>query len=234
MKKRIQIMEGIDMKIDALIPARGGSKGIPRKNIQELGGKPLIAWTIEAALKSDSIRRVIVSTDDEEIAEVAKQYGAEVPALRPSKLAEDDTPSIEVIHHALENWTDCDALILLQPTSPFRNDQHIEEAIELFKKNTDCYIVSVHENDQPLEWMFYQDQNNLLHPIIENQVHRRQLAEILYILNGAIYIGKREIFRDVEKKSKIPYILEQKYALDIDTIIDLKYAQFILDNENSK
>lgn len=227
-------MEGIDMKIDALIPARGGSKGIPRKNIQELGGKPLIAWTIEAALKSDSIRRVIVSTDDEEIAEVAKQYGAEVPALRPPKLAEDDTPSIEVIHHALENWTDCDALILLQPTSPFRNEQHIKEAIELFKKNTGCYVVSVHENDQPLEWMFCQDQNNLLHPIIENQVHRRQLAEILYILNGAIYIGKREIFRDVEKKSKIPYILEQKYALDIDTIIDLKYAQFILDNENSK
>jgi len=220
-------MEGIDMKIDALIPARGGSKGIPRKNIQELGGKPLIAWTIEAALKSDSIRRVIVSTDDEEIAEVAKQYGAEVPALRPSKLAEDDTPSIEVIHHALENWTDCDALILLQPTSPFRNEQHIEEAIELFKENTDCYIVSVHENDQPLEWMYKQNNEGFLSPIAESRAYQRQKALTIYTLNGALYVGFRDMFYTENKYNKKPYIMKKEFSLDIDTCFDLELANCI-------
>lgn len=217
-------MEGIDMRIDALIPARGGSKGIPGKNIQELGGKPLIAWTIEAALKATSVRRVIVSTDAEEIAEVAKQYGAEVPALRPAKLAEDDTPSIDVIHHALENWTDCDALILLQPTSPFRNEQHIEEAIKLFKENTDCYIVSVQENDQPLEWIYKQNKAGFLDPIVDSQAYQRQMALLTYSLNGALYIGSRNIYYNEIKNLMKPYIIKKEFSIDIDTIFDLELA----------
>src|SRR5436853_4854858 len=109
-------------RIIALITARGGSKSIPRKNLAVVGGKPLIAWTIEAALKSNSVDRALVSTDDEEIAQIARQWGAEVPFLRPAKLAQDDSPHIPVVLHAVE-WLDAheknavDELILLQPTS---------------------------------------------------------------------------------------------------------------------
>jgi len=127
------------MKILGLIPARGGSKGIPRKNIKPLGGKPLIAYSIEAGLKSRYLDKVLVSTDDEEIAQVARQYGADVPFIRPAELARDDTPTLPVIQHALRFLADkgetYDAVCLLQPSSPFRTPAFIDAAIEKYVRS---------------------------------------------------------------------------------------------------
>mgnify|MGYP001619380412 CR=1 FL=1 len=128
------------MEILGIITARGGSKGIPKKNIRKLNGKPLLAWTIEAAKKSGAFSRLILSTDDPEIAGVGKKYGAEIPFLRPKKLAQDKTPTLPVIQHAIkwllkkEGYIP-DAVMILQPTTPFRQPKHIQKAISLFKKS---------------------------------------------------------------------------------------------------
>ncbi|MBI2055590.1 MAG: acylneuraminate cytidylyltransferase family protein, partial [Candidatus Sungbacteria bacterium] len=128
------------MKILGIIPARGGSKSIPRKNIKELGGKPLIAWTIEAAKKSGVFDRIILTTDDSEIAEVGREWGVEVPFMRPNELAEDHTPTLPVIQHTLAWLEDNesyepDAVMILQPTTPFRQPHHIQEAVQLFRQS---------------------------------------------------------------------------------------------------
>lgn len=142
----------------AIIPARGGSKGIPRKNIKNLNGKPLIAYTIEEALKSKYVDRVIVSTEDLEIAEISKSFGAEVPFFRPKELAQDDTPGIEPIIHAInyllndENYN-FDYVMCLQCTSPLRNSKQIDEAIlEMYNKDADS-AVSVCESEVNPYWM---------------------------------------------------------------------------------
>ena len=188
------------MEILAIIPARGGSKSIPRKNIKNLGTKPMIAWSIEAALKSN-IDRVIVTTDDKEIAEVAKKYGAKTPFIRPSELAQDTTPTEPVLKHTLEwlkeneNYTP-DAVVLLQPTSPLRQAEHINEAIKIFKqKNPDC-LISVHEaiaNNNP-HWILKRDENNKIilatgEPLSEIK-NRRQDLPAHYIRNDIIYVFK--------------------------------------------
>jgi len=133
-----------DKKILALIPARGGSKGLPRKNIKPLLGKPLIAWTIEQSLASKYLDKVVVSTEDKEIAEISKKYGAEVPFIRPKELAKDDTPSIDVVLHAidfLEKKELFNIIVLLQPTSPLRTISDIDNSIEfLFSKNAQAII----------------------------------------------------------------------------------------------
>lgn len=123
-------------KILAIIPARGGSKGVPRKNIRDLAGKPLIAWTIEEAKKSKYITRLILSSEDEEIIEAAKKYGCEVPFVRPIELAQDNTPGIEPVLHAIEKCPGYDYVLLLQPTSPLRTVEDIDGCIEfLLNKN---------------------------------------------------------------------------------------------------
>ena len=141
----MKVMELIDGKtVLAIIPARGGSKGVPRKNIKNLCGKPLITWTIEEALKSKYIDRLVVSTEDEEIAEISRKHGAEIPFLRPIELAKDDTPGIEPLLHCIywlknnENYSP-DYVCTLQCTSPFRNSKHIDEALELLiKEKGEC------------------------------------------------------------------------------------------------
>src|SRR5712691_8558405 len=136
--------------IVGLITARGGSKSIPRKNVAVVGGKPLIAWTIEAAQESKSVDRVLVSTDDEEISQISKHWGAEVPFLRPANLAQDDSPHIPVVVHAVE-WLDAreknafDELILLQPTSPLRTAEDIDNAVGLLHEKNAASVVIVSE-----------------------------------------------------------------------------------------
>ncbi len=123
-----------EKKILAVIPARGGSKGVPRKNIRDLAGKPLIAWTIEAAKKSKYIDRLILSSEDPEIIAVAKSYGCEVPFVRKIELAQDDTPGIEVVLDAVQRCLGYTHVLLLQPTSPFRTHKHIDDLIEKFNQ----------------------------------------------------------------------------------------------------
>lgn len=221
----------------AIIPARGGSKGIPRKNIKNLNGKPLIAYTIDEALKSKYIDRVIVSTEDLEIAEISKSFGAEVPFLRPKELAQDDTPGIEPIIHSInylvnnENYN-FDYVMCLQCTSPLRNSKQIDEAIdEIYKKDADS-AVSVCESEVNPYWMKVIQDGKMLDFLNDNKFYaRRQDLPIVYRLNGAIYLAKIEII--LNKKSwytnnTVPIIMDKISSIDIDDEIDFKFVEFLL------
>jgi CMP-N-acetylneuraminic acid synthetase len=219
------------MEILGIIPARGGSKSVPLKSIRKIGGKPLIAWAIESA-KNSNINRVIVTTDDERIAKIAKRYGAEVPYLRPKTLARDKSAIEPVIAHALtwleknENYKP-DALALLLPTSPLRNKHHLNEAIEIFKKNKPDSVVSVHEaiaNNNP-SWMLKKNKQGKVvlstNEPLKKIKNRRQELPKCYIRNDIIYLLKpKNIF------SKIPnlyggktelFIVDEYYDADINT-----------------
>ncbi len=209
------------MKILGVIPARGGSKGIPKKNIKLLKGKPLIAYTIEAALNS-KLDRVIVSTDCEEIAEVSKKYGAEV-MMRPDALAQDTTPTLPVLQNIVSKLNkQYDAIMTLQPTSPLRTTKHIDEAIELFKKNDDAdslvSVVEVPHNFMP-EKLMNLDGKYL---VGSGEVKRRQELKKIYARNGAvIYITKTiKLSEYIFGGKTLPYFMKQIDSFDIDSIED--------------
>lgn len=195
------------MKILAVITARGGSKSVPRKNIKDLGGKPLIAWTIEAAKASAVFDRIILTTDDEEIAEVGKRWGAEVPFLRPPELAQDTTPTMPVMQHALKWLEDNEgykpeAAMILQPTTPFRTPEHIRGAVELFEKTGADSVVSVVEipgNYNP-HWAFRVDDDSratlYLGGAIKTRIKRRQDLPKAYSPNGMIYLFRPKLLFD--------------------------------------
>jgi len=223
------------MEIVAIIPARGGSKGIPRKNIKQLFGKPLIVWTIEHAKKSRYIGRITVSTEDKEIAEISKKCGAEV-IERPEELAKDETPTIDVIFHVLEvikaeNF-EPGLVVLLQPTSPLRNAQDIDNAIELFLKNDCESVVSVCEVEHSLYWSF-EIENRYLKPIFGGKYlnMRRQDLPKVYTPNGAIYVSTPEILRKYKSfycSKTIPYIMPPGRSVDIDNEIDFMLAELLM------
>ncbi len=231
-------------RILAIIPARGGSKGVHRKNIKELNNKPLISWTINAARKSKYIDKVIVSTEDEEIASTSRKYGAEVPFLRPNNLAEDDTPSIDPIMHAIQymknNHNYCpDYVMLLQCTSPLRSEYHIDEAIELLLSNENAdALISVTEIEHPPQWNKIINKHGYLQDFIEydkTKLVRRQDFEKVYRLNGAIYIAKTDILlekKDFESSRTISYIMDRKSSMDIDTIEDFQLTEFYMKKNN--
>jgi CMP-N,N'-diacetyllegionaminic acid synthase len=181
----------------ALIPARAGSKGIPRKNIKNLCGKPLISYTISAALRSNIFDQVVVSTESAEIAEVAAGLGASVPYLRPEVLSGDKTPAVDVILHALDCIDNISDLMYLQPTSPLRSSRHIREAFELRKaSNCEC-IVSVTKAKKPMSWYVGRSNNNMLRMLSNGLEHSRQEAVGEYIFNGAIYLSTASYIRRV-------------------------------------
>lgn len=227
--------------VAALIPARGGSKGIPRKNVIEVAGKPLIAWTIEAALRSSVLDRVIVSTDDEEIARVAKKWGAEVPFYRPAELSRDDSPSIAAVNHAL-HWLEekqnyrPDALMLLQPTSPLRTAKDIRNAVHLMFERKANAVVSVCETHQHPCWLKKIDQDGYLSNFLEGDAVpvRRQDLPAVYALNGSIFLTRRENLLHDETfhpARTCPYIMPEERSLDIDSPADLRLANFLLGHE---
>ncbi|MGL5255765.1 MAG: cytidylyltransferase domain-containing protein [Proteocatella sp.] len=223
----------------AIIPARGGSKGLPRKNILELKGKPLIAWTIEAAKKSTYIDTVVVSSEDNEIIEVALKWGAEIPFHRPQELAQDDTPSIDIILHAINILPQYDYILLLQPTSPLRTAEDIDSCIEYFfsMKATSC--VSISQVKSSPYWMYSLEKNNKLKSLLgsESSVHyQRQKLPVIYEINGAIYIAEKKWLiknKGYISNETIGYIMEENKSIDIDNESDFLLAQILMKSYSS-
>ena len=188
-------------KILGVITARGGSKGIPGKNIKDFGGKPLIVYTIEVAQKSELITDFIVSTDDQEIAEVAKQYGAEVPFIRPAELAKDDTPTLPVIQHAVQYMEaqrgyHYDYIVTLQPTSPFRTPQDIDRAIQLIdteQADSAVSMVAVPSTFHPIKMKKLDGTKVLPYCMPEPEGSRRQDFPKVYRRSSSVYVSRRDL-----------------------------------------
>jgi N-acylneuraminate cytidylyltransferase/CMP-N,N'-diacetyllegionaminic acid synthase len=222
----------------AVVPARGGSKGIPRKNLALCGGAPLIAYSIHAARRAKLVGRVIVSTEDEEIASVARNRGAEVPFLRPAELARDETPGIEPLLHCLD-WLAAKEgyhpaySIYLQPTSPFRLAADVDAAIELALQRDADAVVSVTEAKHSPYWIKVLDAEGRLRDSLpqSDAPARRQELPRLVALNGAIYLARTDVL--LEKKTWYTerthgYVMPAERSLDIDTPWDLSLANLIL------
>lgn len=230
----------MDKEILAIIAARGGSKGLPGKNIKELCGKPLISYTIEAAKEAKYITRVVVSTDDNDIARVSKELGADIPCMRPDELATDNASSIDAVLHMVnylkevENYNP-EFIVLLQPTSPLRNSKHIDEAIEKLLETKMDAIVSVCESEVSPYWSNVFNENKLEYFIEEGKkITRRQDLPNVYRMNGAIYGIKTDVFikeKTFEPESLTGYIMSNKDSVDIDEALDFKFAEIIMKEE---
>ncbi len=236
------IMTSKNSKILGVITARGGSKGIPGKNIKPLCGKPLIAYTIGAAKSSGVFDKIIISTDDPAIAEVASAYGCEVPFLRPKELAEDKTPHLPVMQHAVE-WLkkhenyEPDYVMILQPTSPLRQAIHIKEAADLILKSKADSVLGVSEMPSHYHPMWALNMNEggmltLFHngDHVRNRVKQRQLLPTTYIHNSCIYLFKTGLLFDKENPSfygeKVAaYVMDPKYSVNIDEPSDWEEAE---------
>ena len=220
------------MKTLALIPARGGSKGIPRKNIKLFAGKPLIAWTIEAALSSQFIDAVVVSTEDEEIAGIARQWNAQVPFLRPATLAQDDTPGIAPVLHALEQLPHFEAVLLLQPTSPLRTTDDIDACIRLAQRLDAPSVVSICEPNIHPYWMYRLGRDQRLRRLMDvESISSRQALPPIYVLNGAMYYARTDWLRQSKAlvtDETAAYVMPPERSIDLDTPIDWKLAELLL------
>lgn len=213
------------LRVLAIIPARGGSKGVPHKNIREVSGKPLITWTIEEARKSKYIDRLILSSDDLEIIEAAKACGCEVPFIRPNELAKDETPSIDVVMHALNMIPDYDIVVVLQVTSPLRQVTDIDGCIKQCINSGGNACVSVTQAEQSPYWMYTIDEQGTIHRLIStNQlITRRQELPPAYILNGAVYVAKTNWLRNSRTfltNETLGFFMPKTRSLDIDTELD--------------
>lgn len=224
--------------IIAIIPARGGSKGIPQKNIKKLGGKPLIAHTIEEALQSKCLDHVFVSTEDPEIAEISKKYGAEV-IDRPPALAKDTSETVDAILHAVEYLENKDVhpciVVLLQPTSPLRNTKDIDAAIKLYQDSECDSVISVCEPDHSPFWCFTFN-GEYLQPLLDQRYRnaRRQDLPPVFMPNGAIYVSSPESIRKYEGfygDQIIPYCMPPERSIDIDKPLDFTIAEALINKE---
>lgn len=236
----------VQKKILAIIPARGGSKGLPRKNIRSILGKPLIAWTIESAMNSYEISKVIVSTDDLDIAKVAKEYGAEIPFIRPSYLATDASSSVDVILHALDFFEErgetYDIVILLEPTSPLRKKNDISDAISAFLDNYDDIDGIISLGEIQLENPYIAkviDENGMLMPLMENDssITQRQQYPKTYFPYGVLYAVKTDVFRaekSVYTRLSKAYIIERWQNYEIDDEYDFICVEAILKRNKNK
>lgn len=224
-------------KILAVITARAGSKRLPNKNILNLAGKPLIAWTIEAAAESKYIDKLIVSTDSEEIKEVSLKYGAEVPFMRPAELATDTTDSMVVLNHAIDYFKEqFDYILLLQPTSPLRTVEDIDHAMEMLNENT-LAVVSVCEMEHSPLWANILPENHSMEGFIRPEIKglRSQDLPKFYRLNGALYISEMEEFffnHGFFGKNTKAYIMPIERSVDIDNSLDMHFAEFLLQRKN--
>lgn len=227
------------MKILAVIPARGGSKGVPRKNIRILNGKPLLQYTIEAAQGAHQLTRTILSTEDEEIARVGQQCGVDVPFMRPVELAADNTPTLPVIQHAVR-WMEMidevyDAVCLLQPTNPFRTSEQIDACIALMIEHQSDSVVTM--LPVPAEynphWVFFQDENGYFRLSTGEKapIPRRQELPPAFHRDGSIYVTRRDILmigNSLYGERIIGFVMEKSQSVNIDTLDDWRRAEELL------
>lgn len=222
----------------AIIPARGGSKGVPKKNIKLIDGKPLIYYTIEAAKKSKAVSRIIVSTDCLEIASVAKKLGAEVPFLRPEYLATDTSKAIDAYLYTIEKINNdenqnINEFMVLLPTSPLRTSEDIDLAVKLFKDKKADTVISVVEATHPPTWYKKISTKGVLLDFFEevdNSLNRQE-AQKTYLPNGAIYIfnyNKLKENNSYYNDNTFPYIMSVETSIDIDTLVDFKLAELLI------
>ncbi len=225
-----------DKSFLAIIPARGGSKRLPNKNIIDLCGKPLIAWTIEAGLKSKYIDALIVTSDDDEILSIAKNFGADV-IKRPDELATDTASSFDAVKHVIDSTKKYDYVVLLQPTSPLREECHIDESIEmLLEKNADA-VVSLCEMEHNPLWSNTLDKSMSLQNFIRDDIKNKRSQDLpkYYRINGAIYICdtvellKQQTF--MFDKNIFGYAMNKNVSVDIDEKLDLLIAKAIMENK---
>lgn len=228
-----------DQKVLGIIPARGGSKGLPRKNIQPLNGKPLIAWSIEAGKASRYVDTLMVSTDDEEIAGIARQWGAEVPFLRPAELATDTTPSFDVIRHAVEFYRRQERhfayLVLLEPTSPLRETSDIDESLEKLSRHAEadavvsiCQAEAVHPR-----FLVALDEKGFLRPYEEgkNPVVRRQDLTPVYFFEGTIYAARTDAYlarQTFYTEKTLSHVVPRWKSPEVDDLYDLIMIEAVL------
>jgi CMP-N,N'-diacetyllegionaminic acid synthase len=220
------------MKVLGLIPARGGSKGIPRKNVRMIAGRPLIAWSIEAALRSRHLDRVVVSTEDESIADVARRSGADVPFLRPAELARDESNGVDPVLHAVATLPEFDAVVLLQPTSPLRTSADIDGCVDLALSQDAASVVSVTPSGAHPRWIYRIDPGLRLAPVLPGfDASRRQDLEPAYVLNGAVYFSR--VARLLQERTllgpdSLAYVMPEERSIDIDTALDWRIAEMLL------
>lgn len=221
----------------AIIPARSGSKGVKDKNIREMYGKPLIVYTIEAALKSCQFDEVMVSTDSERYAEIARRYGASVPFLRSKVTASDTASSWDVVDEVLDGYRArgkmFDSFCLLQPTSPLRTEADIKEAYGLYYEKASLAVISVCEAEHSPLWCGRLPESQELDNFIDvESMRQRQAGGKFYRLNGAIYIVNIEKFKSdrfLYQKGSYAYVMRQDQSVDIDTEIDFRLAELIIE-----
>ncbi|MGE4444807.1 MAG: acylneuraminate cytidylyltransferase family protein, partial [Candidatus Altimarinota bacterium] len=211
----------------AIIPARGGSKRLPRKNILDLCGKPLISYSIEAGLKSKYISKVVVTSDDNEILTISKEYGA-VTINRPEYLANDTATTFDALEHTINSLEKYDYIVLLQPTSPLRNEKHIDEAIALLNEKDANAVISVCETEHSPLWCNTLDEELNMSNFLSKEILNKRSQDLpkYYRINGAIYICKTEELlknKGFFLKDKVfAYIMDKKDSVDIDEEIDFK------------
>jgi len=223
----------------AIIPARCGSKGLPGKNIRGLHGKPMIAYTIEAALESKYIENVIVSTDCKEIEDVAKKFGAKSHFLRPKELALDNSKAIDNYIYTVDRLNNdfdysIDNFVVLQPTSPFRKASDIDSAIEIFKEKSADSVVSYTKEQHPIEWHKHLTEEGKFENIFDERLLNRQEYKPSYFPNGAIYVFNYELIKHnlYYSDNSYAYIMPRHRSMDIDTLEDFQYAEFLMRQKN--
>jgi len=223
------------MTLLALIPARGGSKGIQRKNIRSFCGKPLLQWSIDAALMAACVDQVVVSSDDPEIAEVAKTCGAEVPFLRPAELATDTAPGIAPVLHALDQLPQVSDVLLVQPTSPLRTSADIEAIVALRQQAGRESAVSISLSTKHPAWMYTLSQDQQLETLLQLDGARcRQELPPAYVLNGALYLASRDFLLREQAfiaDTTVGYVMPAERSVDIDTPLDWEWAEFLMEQQ---
>jgi CMP-N-acetylneuraminic acid synthetase len=227
------------MQVLGIVPARGGSKGVPRKNIRPLNGKPLLQYTAEGALAARRLARVILSTDDEEIAAVGRACGLEVPFLRPPELAADDTPTLSVLQHAVR-WlearaTKFDAVCLLQPTTPLRSPEEIDGSIEMLARSGADAVITVRRvpDEYNPHWVYFEDHDGRLRLSTgeESPIPRRQLLPPAFHRDGSVYVTRRDVLieqNSIYGRHVVAYHVENGAAVNIDTPDDFARAAAML------
>jgi len=228
-----------------IIPARGGSKGIKNKNIINISGKPLINYTIESARSSSMLSDVIVSTDSEVIASIAKEAGATIPFIRPSELATDEATTIDVIYHAVKEYENLfklkvDIVVILQPTSPLRIHEDIDNAIKLFIDNPEfSSLISCYEANFIHPYYMYKKEGKKMIPFLDIELTgiRRQELNSVYIRNGALYISNRDLIikqKKIVEGIPLGYIMPRERSINIDEKFDLEFAEFFIKRNKKK